>query len=80
MHNTACLEITVRFVSPNHQAQSIALTDGDSRTRYIRVEHDAIRLHIAFCDKDGDEVGSINFTSSQVLEYACKGYAQERKC
>lgn len=76
MHTTKCLEVTVRFVSPNHHGQHITCSSGDSRTRYLKIEHDAIRLHIAFCDKDGDECGSINFNSAEVLEYAASGYVK----
>jgi hypothetical protein len=76
MHTTKCLEIFVRFVSPNHQGQRISRTSGDTRTQYLKIEHDSIRLHIAFCDKDGDEVSSINFNSAQVLEYTCEGYVR----
>lgn len=76
MHTTKCLGTFVRFKMPHIQGQRISLHDGDSRTKYLKIEHDAIRLHIAFCDKDGDEVGSINFNSAEVLEYTCEGYVK----
>lgn len=74
MHVTKCFEVVVRFVRPDKQTIVIRHTHGDTRMQYIRIEHDPIRLHIAYVDKDGDEVGSINYNSAEVLGYDCLGY------
>ncbi len=76
MHVTKCLEVVVRFVRVDKQTVAIRHTHGDSRSRYLRIEHDAIRLHIAYCDKDGDEIGSINYNSAEVLGYDCIGWVK----
>lgn len=74
MHTTKCLQTFIRFKAPHLQGQRITLHDSDSRAIYIRIEHDAVRLHIGFVDKDGDEVSSINFNSLEILEYTTEGY------
>ena len=76
MHTTKCLEVVVKFVRADKHGVVIRTTNGDTRTRYLKIEHDPIRLHIAFCDKDGDEVGSINYNSAEVLEYSCTGWVK----
>lgn len=74
MHTTLCLEVIVKFVRADKHGQAIRTTNGDSRTQYLKIEHDAVRLHIAFMDRDDTEVGSINFNSAEVLEYTAIGW------
>lgn len=76
MFTIKCLEVWVRFVSPNHHGVRISRNMGDSRTQYLRVDQTTDRLTISYCDKDGDVTGSINYNYAHVHEYTTEGYVR----
>lgn len=75
-HKRKCLEVLVRFNSPNHQTVRVSRTSGDTRTQYLEVEQTPSRLTISFCDKDGDIIQSINYNYAHVLEFTAEGYVK----
>lgn len=76
MKTIRCLEVVIRFVSPNHQAVSIRFSQGDSRAQHLKIENDGAQLLIKFVDKDDDSVQQIVYNFAQVLEYSCEGYVK----
>lgn len=72
MHATCCLEVTVRFNKPHLQGQVINRSSGPTATDYVRVEHDALRLSVNFCNANGRVLQQLNFNSNDVVEYNCE--------
>ena len=70
-----CQEVLVRFNSPNHQGVRIDYRQ-ETRCHHLAVTVEHGILHIRFVDKDGDEVRSINYNFSHVLEYDTAGYVK----
>lgn len=76
MKITRCLEVAVRFVSPNHQGVRVRFSHGDTRAQHLKIENDGSTLSIKFVDKDDDAVQELIYNFAQVLEYNCEGYVK----
>ncbi len=75
-HQIKCLEVWVRFVSPNHHGLRISRNGADTRTHYLHVVQTTDRLTIYYCDKEGDVIKTNNFNFAEVLEYDTEGYVR----
>lgn len=76
MHVSKCLEVFVRFASPNHQGVRISYMHGDTRSQHLRIDQTADRLTISFCDKEGEVIKSINYNYAHVLEWSTEGWVR----
>lgn len=77
MHVAKCLEVWIRFSSPNHQGVRITRYQGDTRCQYLRIDQTPERLTVAFCDKEGECIKSINYNYAHVLEWSTEGWVRE---
>jgi hypothetical protein len=75
-HTTSCLSVFVRFNKAHLQGQHIRVSNGPTATQYIRVEHDAIRVSLSFCNAAGMVLRELSFSSADVVEIDCENVCQ----
>jgi hypothetical protein len=75
-HTTCCLSVFVRFNKAHLQGQHVRVSNGPTATQYIRVEHDAIRVSLSFCNAAGMVLRELSFSSPDVVELDCENVCE----